>query len=173
LELVCSTNGVIQSSLNALYTAVNYAAGGKDVNWEPLAAKLDEFTRTEDVDAVMFCLASTGEPKYRPVIAKLLQHAVPETRAAAAEQLRYLDMNMNIATGRRAFEAGQSETQALEQGKSILAHFEPSCVILGYYVRPSEMGNRSGTAWQSYRAVLRRLGLEDQFDRSAKSSPTQ
>jgi hypothetical protein len=166
---------VIESSLSALYAAVNYAAGEREVNWEPLAAKLDEFTRTDDADAVMFCLASTGEPKYRPFIAKLLQHAIPEIRASAAEQLRYLDMNMNIQTGRRAFEAGQSETQALEleQGKSVLAHFEPSCVILGYYVRPSEMGNRSGTAWQSYRAALKRFGLADDFNRSAKSSRTQ
>jgi hypothetical protein len=165
--------GIIESSLHALYAAVNHAAGERDLNWEQFAARLAEFSRTDDADAVMFCLASTGEPKYRPVIAKMLRHAIPEIRGAAAEQLRYLEMNINIATGRRAFEAGQGETQALQQGKSNLAHFEPSCVILGYYVRPSEMGNRSGTAWQSYRAALKRLGLEDQFVRSAKSSPTQ
>jgi hypothetical protein len=46
----------------------------------------------------------------------------------------------------------------------VLAHFEPSCVLLGYYVKESEMGNRGGRAWQDYRAALKRLGLPDHFN---------
>jgi hypothetical protein len=115
-------------------------------------------------------LASTGDVKYRPAIAKLLQHPNSEIRASATEQLDLLDRYINMAAGRQAFSAGCSETEAIEQATRAVPQLDASCVILGYYVKNSEMRNRDGPAWQAYREALKRLGLPDTFTRSATSA---
>ena len=161
---------VVEASLHALECAVNFADAEKGINWGKLAGNLDRYTHYSDVCTALYCLANTGEPEYRPTIANLLQHSRPEIRAAAAEHLELLDKYINIAAGRDALAAGRSETQALDLAKADVPHFLPSCVILGYYVREYEMGDRGGAAWQAYREALKRLRLPETFGPATKVS---
>jgi hypothetical protein len=147
--------------------AVIYAGGARLVNWDPLVVNLG---RTNDVEYVLLCLAHTGDPKYRPVIAQFLQHAGERTRVDATEQLESFDGEINIAAGQNAFASGLSETQALEQAEKRLPLFQPDYVVFGYYVQSGEMGDRNSSGWQIYRAALRRLGLPDHFDVTTQSS---
>ena len=158
---------VIESALHAVVSAVVHADGARLVNWDPLVVNLG---RTNDVEYVLLCLAHTGETKYRPVIAQFLQHTSETTRVHAAEQLESLDREINIAAGQSACASSLSETQALEQAEKRLPLFQPGYVVFGYYVQSGEMGDRSSSGWQVYRAALRRLGLPDHFDVGTQAS---
>jgi len=165
---VSEQNAVVtESALYALLTAVVYADGARLANWDPLVVNLD---RINDVEYVLSCLAYTGAPKYRPVIAQFLQYASQRTRVDAAEQLGSLDREINIAAGQDAYASGLSETRALEQAEKRLPLFQPGYVVFGYYVRSGEMGDRNSSGWQVYRAALRKLGLPDDFDVGTQSS---
>jgi hypothetical protein len=159
---------VIESALHALASATVYADGAPLIDWDRLVVKLGGL-KPQLAEYALSCLANTGDPKYRPIIANYLQNASEEMRANAAEQLDEIDCQINIAAGRSAFASGQSETQALEQAIVNVPRFQPSYVLCGYYVQSYDMGNRNGPAWQNYRAMLNRLGLTDPFDRSSRS----
>lgn len=81
----------------ALVNAVVYAGGAGLVDWDPLVVNLGRIN-----EYVLSCLAHTGDPKYRPVIAQFLQHASERTRVDAAEQLESLGREINIAAGQGA-----------------------------------------------------------------------
>jgi hypothetical protein len=163
LASVEQDSGVTETCLHALYKGVNYAGGEGAADWQKLAANLTRFTSPGDLYNALFCLASTGEAKYRPAIAAFLDHADPELRAAAAEPIAFIDHHIHIGAGRRAAAAGLSETEALVQGKTADVPFDPGCVLLGYYVKDSDMAERFGASWQTYRAALKRLNLTDHF----------
>jgi hypothetical protein len=113
---------------------------------------------------VLPILADTEEPKYRSVIAQFVNDSRDRVRESAREGLADLDLELNIAAGHRAFEAGMGEAQALGQGVASVPLFQASNFLLGFYVRPHEMANHNGPSWQSYRAALQRLDLPDFFD---------
>jgi hypothetical protein len=152
---------VIEGALYALSQAVFFAGSSGLVNWDPLVEKLGQL---DLIDYVLPMLADTEDSKYRSVIAQFVDDPRDRVRESAREGLADLDLELNIAAGRRAFEAGMGETQALAQGMASVPLFQASNFLLGFYVRPHEMANRNGPSWQSYRAVLQRLDLPDFFD---------
>jgi hypothetical protein len=155
------------AALSALSAGATYADGARLADWEPLVAKLDRLD-TNDLDDAISLLASTGDPKYRAVVASHAEDPREPIRISAREALAELDVQINVESGRRAFERGLDETQALEQTRADVPAFQASNVLVGYYVRPHQMADRSGVAWQTYRTALKRLDLPDFFDGAVK-----
>ena len=137
------------------------------MNWDPLVVNLG---RTNDVEYVLLCLAHTGDPKYRPVIAQFLQHAGERTRVDATEQLESFDGEINIAAGQNAFASGLSETQALEQAEKRLPLFQPDYVVFGYYVQSGEMGRSQQFGMADLPGCVEEARTAGSFDVTTQSS---
>jgi hypothetical protein len=155
------------AALSALSAGATYADGAQLADWDSLVAKLDRLD-ANDLDDAISLLASTGDPKYRAVVASYAEDPREPIRISAREALAELDVQINVASGRRAFAGGLDETQALEQSRADVPVFQASNVLVGYYVRPHEMRDRGGASWQTYRTALNRLDLPDFFDGAAK-----
>lgn len=159
--------GVVEASLLALRSAITWAdAEPALVNWAPLVARLDWFDQLEPRGQLLYeyvfpILASTGDPKHRVALMRFIGHPRELVRLGAREELLELDTQINVQAGRRAFDAGLDETQALEQAKATAPLFQANNVLVGYYVRPNEMGDRTGASWLTYRTALNRLNLPD------------
>jgi hypothetical protein len=159
---------VVERSLNALNSAITWAnAEAARVNWDPLVARLNRFDQLEPrgelLEQAFSILGITGDPKYRGVIMRFIDHPRESIQLRAREELSELDTQINVQAGRRACDAGLDEAQALEQAKTTVPLFQASNVLVGYYVRPNEMGDRTGAPWRTYRMALNRLNLPDFF----------
>jgi hypothetical protein len=89
---------IIESSLYALTNAVTYANAEMLIDWERLVVRVNDFTWAQNIDHALYCLASTGDPKYRPVIAKYLQDTANECRwlRALPSSLSFLILKLTL-----------------------------------------------------------------------------